>query len=137
LIILKLSRGQIKKYEKIYDKFDEADYRKFMLRRLPNVSKYSHGEIIKWARDVVPSPKRVLLAGEENNVKEPFKQAIQSRKIYTAGLSNADYEWNFEKNPPESIGKFDLIISQAILEHLLNPYKHRCNLLAFWFPKVF
>ena len=35
------------------------------------------------------------------------------------------------------MGQFDLIISQAILEHLLNPYKHMYDLASLLAPKGF
>jgi 2-polyprenyl-3-methyl-5-hydroxy-6-metoxy-1,4-benzoquinol methylase len=44
--------------------------------------------------------------------------------VITAGLSDVDYKWNFEEKHPAIENKIDLIVSQAIFEHLLNPYKH-------------
>ena len=41
-----------------------------------------------------------------------------------------DYRWDYELDPT-GVGKkkFKLIISQATLEHLIDPYKHICDLI--------
>ncbi|UCH45087.1 MAG: hypothetical protein JSV11_12470, partial [Nitrospiraceae bacterium] len=49
---------------------------------------------------------------------------IHAGEVLTAGLSDADYIWNFEEDIPVIKNTVDLVISQAIFEHLLNPYKH-------------
>lgn len=122
-----------KKWEEIYGEFDKTDYEDFTLRGLPNEAKFYFGEIIKWAQDIKPAPKRVLLAGENNNTVRHLRPEIRVEHIYTSGLSNVDYEWNYENDPPQ-MGSFDLIISQAILEHLLNPYKHMYDLASLLTP---
>lgn len=114
-------------WEEIYGEFDKTDYEDFTLRGLPNEATFYFGEIIKWAQDINPTPKRALLAGENNNTAKYLQPEIRVEHICTSGLLNVDYEWDFEKPPPQ-MGPFDLIISQAILEHLLNPYKHMSDL---------
>lgn len=53
---------------------------------------------------------------------------VNKRQIITVGVGgNMDHEWNHEQEPPK-MGSFDIIISQAMLEHLLNPYKHVADL---------
>lgn len=122
-----------KKWEEIYGEFDKTDYEDFTLRGLPNEATLYFGEIIKWAQDINPAPKRVLLAGENNDTARHLQPEIRVEHIYTSGLSNVDYEWNYENDPPQ-MGSFDLIISQAILEHLLNPYKHMYDLASLLTP---
>ena len=122
-----------KTWENIYGEFDKTDYEDFTLRGLPNEATFYFGEIIKWAQDIRPEPKRVLLAGENNNTVRHLQPEIGVEHIYTSGLSNVDYEWNYENDPP-AMGSFDLIISQAMLEHLLNPYKHMCDLANLLTP---
>jgi SAM-dependent methyltransferase len=133
----KMSSNQLemewKKWEEIYGEFDKTDYEDFTLRGLPNEAKFYFGEIIKWAQDINPAPKRVLLAGENNNTVRHLQPEFRVEHIYTSGLSNVDYEWNYENDPPQ-MGSFDLIISQAILEHLLNPYKHMYDLASLLIP---
>jgi 2-polyprenyl-3-methyl-5-hydroxy-6-metoxy-1,4-benzoquinol methylase len=38
--------------------------------------------------------------------------------------------WNFEHDCPGGLGPFSLIISQAMIEHLLEPYKHLRDLFS-------
>jgi len=114
-------------FERMYGNFDLTNYDNFALRGLPNESGIYYGEIIKWAKDVTPPPKKVLLAGENRSIVEHLRHVFRGAALHTTGLSNVDYEWNFENDPP-SMGQFDLVISQAILEHLLNPYRHICDL---------
>lgn len=74
--------------------------------------------------------KNVLLDGDNKNIKNYLKnnvKSLKSSKIVTVGIDgNFDIEWNFEEEIPKKIKnkKFDLIISQSNLEHLLNPYLH-------------
>jgi SAM-dependent methyltransferase len=121
------TKKQIVEWEKIYGEFDKTDYEDYKMENLPNESSVYHGEIIKWARDIFPPPKRVLLAGENKSTAKYIQEKIQVQKVYTAGLADADFKWDFEEDPPQ-MGQFDLIISQAILEHLINPYKHMQDL---------
>jgi len=113
---------ELRMWEKLYGKFDRGSYTRYELWGLPNECKGYSGIILKWAQDISPMPQRVLLAGEKRDVVGYLR--FLGEEICTAGLSEADYKWNFENDPPQQMGKFDLIISQAILEHLLNPYKH-------------
>jgi 2-polyprenyl-3-methyl-5-hydroxy-6-metoxy-1,4-benzoquinol methylase len=74
---------------------------------------------------------RVLLPGENNAVKHAYVDLfkIPESHIVTAGLADdVDYRWNFENAPP-AFGKFDCIISQAMLEHLVKPYEHVRDLI--------
>jgi len=131
-IYSKQHEKEMKEWEGIYGKFDKTNYDKFTLTDLPNESTFYFGEIIKWTQDIRPKPKNVLLAGESNKIIKYLQSKLKIRNIHSAGLLNADFKWNFEENPPQ-MNKFDLIISQAVLEHLLSPYKHiyeLTNLLA-------
>lgn len=70
--------------------------------------------------------KTALLPGEHNGLKSVYANLlnIPENEIKTTGLSdNVDYHWNFENRPP-NFGHFSIIISQAMLEHLIDPYKH-------------
>ena len=114
------------KWNKIYPKFDKTNYSLFELK-VPNSSSFFHGEIIKWAKDNSNKNSKILFAGENNEIK---KVLGFNQNIFTTSLENSDYIWNFEENYPPSLEekRFDLIISQAILEHLINPYKHVLDL---------
>ena len=127
---------QIAAWERIFGEFDKANYEDYTIREVPNESSGYHGEIIKWAQDIVPSPKKTLLAGEGKSTAKYIHDKIHAKELYTTGLLDVDYRWNFEEDPPH-IGQFDLIISQAILEHLLDPYKHMCDLASLLVPGGF
>lgn len=129
----KQHKKEWKTWESIYGEFDKTDYEDSTLKKLPNEAGFYFGEIIKWAQDIRPAPKRILLAGENCNTARQLQPVIGSERVYTSGLSNVDYEWNYENDPP-AMGSFDLIISQAMLEHLLNPYKHMCDLAGLLAP---
>jgi len=135
-IYSKEHKKEVHQWEKVYGAFDKKNYDGFSLHGLPNESSFYFGEIIKWARDIIPRPKRTLLAGEDNKVVKYLQPKLQVKNVCTTGLLDVDYKWDFEENPPK-IGQFDLIISQAILEHLLNPYKHMCDLVNLLVPNGF
>lgn len=110
------------RWENLYGRFDRCDYNQFFISNLPSESSVFHGEIIKWARDL--SPQHILFAGENKETAKRLLKIINAEKVCTTGLTDTDYRWDFENEPPLFIEKFDMVISQAILEHLLNPYKH-------------
>ena len=93
-------KKEIKKWEKIYGKFDKTDYEKFALKGLPNEATFYFGEIIKWTQDITPRPKRTLLAGEDNKVVKYLQPKLQVENVCTTGLLDVDYKWDFEESPP-------------------------------------
>lgn len=117
-----LDKKYVKEYEKLYGDFDKNNYDVFSIQNLPSESGFYWGELIKWSADV--KPKCVLFVGENKNTAKILKEKINAGEVLTAGLSNVDYKWNFEDSFPKIDKKVDLIVSQAIFEHLLNPYKH-------------
>lgn len=123
LLTRKKDKDQLAYFEKLYGKFDKNDYEIFKIGNLPSESGYYHGEIIKWAADIIPGS--ILFVGENKITAAILKDKLNANEVYTTGLLEADYIWNFEENIPHALErKFDLIVSQAIFEHLLNPYKH-------------
>lgn len=117
----KLGRSDIKKYIFSYDSGKR------------NVCGGLMAEISKVIDDLAIKPKNVLLDGDSKETVEQFRKRFNfdSSKILTVGIGNDfDYDWNFENDPPENLpNNFDLIVSQAMLEHLLNPYKHFSDLV--------
>lgn len=110
------------RWENLYGNFDKEEYEKFFVSDLDSESCIYHGEIIKWATDL--TPKCILFAGEIKETARRLKKILHAGEVFTAGLVDTDFTWDFEKDAPVVEEDFDLIISQAILEHLLNPYKH-------------
>jgi SAM-dependent methyltransferase len=125
-ILRALTRKQVKedfrRWENLYGKFDQNDYDEFYITGLPSESGVYRGEIIKWTLDL--KPKVILFAGENKETVLRLKEIVHAEEVYTTGLADTDFKWDFEKDAPVVAERFDLLISQAILEHLLNPYKH-------------
>lgn len=117
-----LDRKQIKEHEKLYGQFDKNNYNGFSVYNLPSESGFYWGELIKWSAEI--NPKCVLFAGENKSTANILKDKINAGKVLTAGLSDVDYLWNFEEDFPVIETNVDLVVSQAIFEHLLDPYKH-------------
>jgi hypothetical protein len=68
----------------------------------------------------------LLLAGEPAGVRSAYEAwlDLEGTQITTAGLGDVDVLWDYETNPPPSLGGFRLILSQSMLEHLIDPYRH-------------
>jgi len=85
-----------------------------------------YGGIVHFLLSLPRPPSSLLLPGENNTVKPVYAGLlnIPVENIVTAGvLSDMDIQWNFEQDPP--IGEhYDCIVSQSMLEHLIDPYKH-------------
>lgn len=121
-------------WEDIYGSFDHDNYDKYIFHDLDSESGYYHGEIIRWVQELSPEPKRTLLAGEAKQAAAELGKVMKLGKITTAGVLDADMFWNFEEKPP-TMGTFDLIVSQAILEHLIDPYQHMLALNGLLAPE--
>ncbi len=126
------------RFEKNYGKFlynnDFSEY-EFIL---DNESGIFYGEIVSLVLHIKPKINRVLLAGETKKNIEIIRRSLASKlldsEIKTTGLSqDVDYRWDYEKKAPR-LGKYSLIISQAMLEHLIDPYKHFCDLVEHLEP---
>ena len=109
---------------------------KFTISGLAKESGNIYGAIVKFVREIPELLTNVLLPGENNTVKPVFAVllGIDQSKIVTAGvLSDMDVQWNFEKDPP-TVGPFHLIVSQSMIEHLIDPYKHMRDCAALLQP---
>jgi hypothetical protein len=74
----------------------------------------------------------LLLAGDYTRVIPIYEEwlGLNRDEITTTGLGDVDIEWNFEGERPATLGSFKLILSQSMFEHLLDPYRHICDLYA-------
>lgn len=135
-IILELRKKVFSLYEypkirQCYGDFRlDRNYNDQQIKGLSKESGTIRGVIVNIVKNVDEKINRVLLPGEYNTDKNYYSELfdINIDNIFTTGIGNdTDYEWNFEEEPPE-MGKFDFIVSQAMLEHLLNPYKHVVDL---------
>lgn len=118
----KQDRQDFARWQSLYGHFDQEGYENFSVSDLNSESCMYHGEIIKWATDL--KPKCILFAGETKETASRLKKIMNAGEVFTTGLDDTDFKWDFEKDAPVIEENFDLIVSQAILEHLLNPYKH-------------
>lgn len=85
---------------------------------------------------MLPSPPNKLLFAGDNKAKATALQPIlKAKEVITAGLIDCDYRWDYMDDPPKDLPRdFDLIFSQAMFEHLLNPYKHLSDLIHLLVP---
>jgi hypothetical protein len=81
-------------------------------------------------KNINNSIKNVILDGDSKKVISIIKNNIENLKksnFITVGLGDKDqfdFIWDFEKSLPDGLPKADLILSQAMLEHLLMPFEH-------------
>lgn len=104
---------------------------------LENESGVLMGWVVESIGQLSPPPRNILLAGEAASAKQVYSgiSGVPVDNILTTGLgADADYRWDFEHPPPRNIAKFDCIVSYAILEHLLDPYRHLKDLAGLLVP---
>lgn len=85
-----------------------------------------YGGIVHFLSLLPHLPASLFLPGENNTVKPVYAGLlnIAPEQIVTAGvLDDMDVRWNFEEDPPLR-DQFECIVSQSMLEHLIDPYKH-------------
>lgn len=116
----RLNRRDIKAYTLVYK------------GKARNICISMDAEIVKAICGLDFSPQLILLDGDSKTVVDQLKKRFNfhSAKVITAGIgNNFDFNWDFENDPPENLPQnFDLIVSQAMFEHLINPYKHLADL---------
>lgn len=117
----------INEWETLYGNFEyNKDFNHLNIKNLDKESGWIRGEIVHAIKQINKPIESALLPGEHNGLKQVYADllAIPEENIKTTGLHNqVDYNWDFEKTPPP-FGKFDIIISQAMIEHLIDPYSH-------------
>lgn len=120
-----------------FEKLSRKDLKKFNLTYKgsnKNVTGLLRPEIVKILKGLDFVPKKILLDGDTKYIVDQFKETFNfdGVKVLTTGIGdNFDFEWDFENEPPTNLdGDFDLIISQAMFEHLINPYKHLVDLAS-------
>lgn len=133
LAALALQLRDMEKFETLYGSFRaNENHDALAVVGLPTESGGIRGEIVNFIRNCpTGSFKRLLLAGENPRVKDAWARLLNnpSCSVVTAGLADdVDIRWNFEAPPPEEAGGADLVVSQAILEHLIDPYGHMKDL---------
>lgn len=102
------------------------DYGDLQVSGMASESKMIRGELVKFVSEIRGSVTSLLLPGENNQNKQAFADlfSLPASAAITAGLlPEMDAYWDFEQDPPK-LAPVSCIMSQAMLEHLIDPYKH-------------
>lgn len=97
-----------------------------------NLSNGYHGILRQWWDRYKPSPCSWLLIGEKNSIKPSFVEAYPNDQFSTMKFySNADetdYVVDICSRNPINTPKFDLVVCQAVMEHVYDPFQAFINL---------
>lgn len=105
---------------------DGQEFRHLDVSGIGSESGVIMGEIVHVLKSVAQPADILLLAGDRNSAKSAYSKisGIPETQISTAGLHDEmDFSWNYEI-PPPTIPPVNIIVSQAMLEHLVDPYRH-------------
>lgn len=103
--------------------------------KVSNLSNGYHGILLQWC-EYYNKGKSCLLISENNKVKSEFKQCYPDIQFYTLDYyvnkgESVDIEADLCSNISERFkSKVDLIICQATLEHLYNPFRAMENMIS-------
>lgn len=115
------------RFAELYGDFHYGQsFDRYAIKGLAQESGKIYGGIIHFLRSLPNPPTSLFLPGENNAVKPVYAGLlnIPQDQIITAGiLDDMDVQWNFEEDPPLHT-QYDCIVSQSMLEHLIDPYKH-------------
>ncbi len=129
----------VSRWESIYGHFlRPEDITAEPIRGLDKESGWIHRFIVEFVDRLRThaSITPVLLAGEPARVVSHYESwlGLKRDEFTTAGLEDVDVEWNYENDPPRAMGTFRLVLSQAMFEHLIDPYRHLCDLYGLLEP---
>jgi SAM-dependent methyltransferase len=123
-------------FEEIYGDFHIGEsFEHLAITGLDKPSGAIRGSIVHFCGRL-PRPEAVLLPGEPSRLRSVYASmlGVDDSAVVTTGLmDDVDFAWDFEQDPPE-MGTFDLVLSQAMLEHLIDPYKHMRDLARLLNP---
>lgn len=115
-------------FERHYGGFRcDEDFTPYAIPSPENESGIIRGEVVRLIQEIAPPPGNLLLPGEPNAVKALYARTfgLDAARITTAGLHpDMDLRWDYEQDPPTGIGRYDCVVSQAMIEHLIDPYRH-------------
>ena len=113
-----------------YGPFDFASYRRLVIQGLGQESGKIQGVIVNMVRTLGALNGFILLPGESQSAKRVYAELcrVPPERLTTTGIMpDMDVRWDFNDSPPDFGQRFDLIVSQSMLEHLVDPYKHVCD----------
>lgn len=123
-----IARRQIDAATRVYGAFLDADnFQNEVVRDTASESNKISGVVAHALRSVSKPADLLFLPGERRSARQAYSQVsgVPVDQILTAGWhDDMDFQWNFESSPPVEMPKVDLIASQAIIEHLIDPFKH-------------
>ncbi len=128
LLKTEISRRQINDFSQIYTGFLDgklADKDTYL--NPTSESEVIIGELAQAIRKVADPSYTMLLPGECRSAIKGYSEisGIDHSQILTAGLhEDMDYQWDYENSPPATLPKVNLIASHAMIEHIIDPYKH-------------
>lgn len=133
-----IARRLINAVTPVYGDFLDGD--NFKGKVSPNTSSESEqimGEVVQAIQGVAKPTDIFLLPGERRSSRQYYSQisGVPVDQILTAGLhDDMDFQWDYEASPPADIPRVDLIASHAMIEHLVDPYKHLRDCYALLNP---
>jgi len=126
---------------KFYDLYGDFNFglsfRKKNIEGLKQESGKIHGSIIFFLEKYQREYDSLLLAGEGEEVKPVYAKLLKlnAEQIDTAGImKDMDYYWDFEESFPTN-KSYQCVISQSMIEHLIDPFKHIRDLSALLEPE--
>lgn len=114
-------------FQALYGDFHFGEsMKRHTVKGLSQESGQIYGGVVRFLSDIKQPIKSLLLPGESDSAKKAYSAmlGLPVADIRTAGIMDGmDYFWNYE-NDPVIEQRFQCIISQSMLEHLIDPYKH-------------
>ena len=102
---------------------------------VPNASTGYHGILKQWWDHYKINNAKWLLISEKNHIKEYFSAAypgdhFSTLEFYTEE-GTVDYRYNLcDRSIPPNLPKFDVVVCQATLEHVYDPYSAVANMIS-------
>lgn len=124
-----IARRQISAVQRAYGEIllDADSFDNEVITDTASESNKVSGVVAHAIRSVAKPSDLFFLPGERKSARAAYSliSGVPAHRILTAGWhEDMDYQWNFEASPPQQIPEVDLITSQAIIEHLVDPVKH-------------
>ena len=107
---------------------------------VPNLSSGYHGILKSWWETHLTPRSLVLLVSEDENVKKTFESCYPGTKFVTTNL-HTSHDVDFILNLCDSkfvdafSDKFDIIVCQATLEHVYDPFNAIKNMSSLLNPQ--
>ena len=135
LLLLRLETKR--QFTETYGNFNFGrDLREYGLNNFTSEGGAILGDVVYFARSVDLGNGKVLFAGDRNDVKTVWSPYFSPDQMITCGIHEMDHYWDFEEKIPQSLSllSFRLIISQAMIEHLVDPFNHFADLVSLLTP---